>query len=30
VCEENLVPCRDLYVYTLIKNSQVVFIQQEL
>lgn len=30
VCEESLVPCADLYVHVLIKNSRVVFIQQEM
>lgn len=30
VCEEGLVPCRDLYVWVVLRDSRVVFMQQEV
>ena len=30
VCEEGLVPCVDLYLYVLLRDNKVVFMQQEM
>lgn len=30
VCEDGLVPCRDLYVWVVLRDSRVVFMQQEV